>query len=557
MIQAALGLNISGFVTGATQATSAMGRLAGAAGKAAGGVTGPWQAIASATYIANQAIGVFTGIIGGAARAMGSLGQAMVNSAKAVRDLQSMSEESGLAIDKLVVLRGAFVRVGISADEASQSITQMSKRLAQGAMFGTGEGVRAFSLLGINMRKMAETGDVLDNFQQIIKALKGVQNDALRTALATEIFGKSGAKMLRIDTSKLAEAEKIFKNQGRILKESAGFLSFFASVVDGVKEQIIGFWAAFTSRVVPPWLGWIQKLETLDLTSWGQTIGNFVANVFGNLSANKGTIYKFFIDLSAGLVNSVVNLASAAISGLITMLTDFSFWSALASGLVSVVMNAVSAVVLLLKETLQKIGSFIGPILMVIGAVLSPPLIAFGMAVYLLSKVVGIFFDAVVWLIDGVASLTKGLFGWLTDFFSGVDDRKSKNLGDKSSGERAAGDLSDSAEGLKNMVQDVGKNNAATDSVLKSFQTPEQGGSQALPAVAKTAQFVSSMAKVGGGGGFAGGAFNLGAVQLNETRVQTNIQRDQLKVLQDIRGNIKQSYQESDYSGQGADFILP
>lgn len=559
MIQAALGLNISGFAAGAARAGAAMGGMAGPAESAVGKLTSAWSELASGVYIARQVFDVFAGAVGAAVRVIKALGEEMIEAAKAVRNLQSMSEESGLAIDRLVVLRGAFVRVGIGADEASQAITQMSKRLAQGAMFGTGEGVRAFSLLGINMRKMAETGDVLDNFQDIIKALKNVKNDALRTALATEIFGKSGAKMLRIDTAKLGEAEKIFRNQAKIIKESAGFLVYFASAIDAAKEQIVGFWAAFASRVVPPWLGWIEKLENLDLASWGQTIGNFVANVLENFSANKASVYKFFGEIAAALINGIVNLTGAAISGLLTMLTDYSFWAALAGAIVNISLNLMSAAITVVKEAVENIGNLIGSMIISLGAIFGVVAVELGSVVMALGRVIGGFLEGIVFLIQNLSKFLGGLFSWLTDASGMMDDIKGANLIERDITDVGAKSMSDSIERIAQTLKEGGGGSAVTDGVLKSFQSPEGKGSQALPSVAKVVQFVSSLAKVGGGGGFAGGAFNLGATQLNETRRQTNIQQDQLRVLEDIRQNQmnQKDYTENDYSGIGVDFVLP
>ena len=92
---------------------------------------------------------------------------------------------------------------------------------------------------------------------------------------------------------------------------------------------------------------------------------------------------------------------------------------------------------------------------------------------------------------------------------------------------------------MKSIANNSEEGRRATDDTLKSFATESGGGKQELPLVSKIVQFVSSMAKVGGGGFVAGGAINVGSLQLNETRKQTALQQSQLDALVAIRENLR------------------
>jgi hypothetical protein len=513
-----------------------------------------WAQLAARMVVVNAVWNAFTGIVSGATKALSAVGTAIVGAAKSAQAIQNMAEESGLAVSKLVVLRAAFAETGIGADEAGQAFGQMQKRLAEGAMFGTGEGVRAFSLLGLNMRKMAESGDGMANFLKIRQALSGVKNDALRTALSMEIFGKAGRRMLSIDEKKLVAISASMQTQAQVYKQAAGFLDYFAGVLALAKEKITGFWVAFSARVLPGFLPVIEKLQNFDFANLGTQIGNIASNFIQNFSDNKPAIYKLWFEIAGAAVNALVNTIAALVTATLDILTDASFWANLAGFLGNVVINALIAAVNVVKSVVVNLASFVGYALTAFGlGTLNPAIASFGVILTLFGRVVGVLFDAINLMLKAFQSIGEYLMGPVRFLAKIFNKGKQGNLSQPEMGPRFTESLGGSISTVSKDIEELGKaSQKTTDQTLKKFAIPEGGGAQELPKVARVAQFVSSMAKVGGGGFVAGGAMNVGSLQLNETRKQTSIQQQQLEALKSLNNKYDKTNTQKGYEAAGA-----
>lgn len=102
---------------------------------------------------------------------------------------KQMAEKTGLAAEEVAGVELAFKQAGIGGDAMTTSMGKMAKQMV--------EGNKAFDDLGIKTRNtdgtMRNTKDVL---YDVADAFKDVEGGAAKSALAQEIFGKSGADML-------------------------------------------------------------------------------------------------------------------------------------------------------------------------------------------------------------------------------------------------------------------------------------------------------------------------------------------------------------------------
>lgn len=124
---------------------------------------------------------------------------AMVKSSIDTADsLMDVSESSGIAVEKLSALKLATDIEGIALEQVSASLNKFSKTVDDAAD-GAGAGADAFNSLGINVRGV--DGALKDNYaliEEVAEALSIMENGAQKTALAQELFGKSGVKLLPI-----------------------------------------------------------------------------------------------------------------------------------------------------------------------------------------------------------------------------------------------------------------------------------------------------------------------------------------------------------------------
>lgn len=111
-------------------------------------------------------------------------------------DLDEAAQAVGVTAVALSELRRSAVESGVSAEQLDTGITKLSVKLADAAAGGK-ESAKAFKALGIEVRsgtgqlKSTETilGEIADKFQ-------GYSDGAEKSALAVELFGKAGARMI-------------------------------------------------------------------------------------------------------------------------------------------------------------------------------------------------------------------------------------------------------------------------------------------------------------------------------------------------------------------------
>jgi hypothetical protein len=132
-----------------------------------------------------------------AAGAAAALGIATVrNVANAADEMAKLSQRTGVAVEDLGRLSHAANLSGVSQGELTTSLTRLSRAM-QDASNGTGTATQAFSRLGVsvtdaegNLRSQADVmSDVADRFARM-------EDGATKTALAQEIFGRSGANLI-------------------------------------------------------------------------------------------------------------------------------------------------------------------------------------------------------------------------------------------------------------------------------------------------------------------------------------------------------------------------
>jgi len=160
------------------------------------------QAVGNLARLAGAAV-TLNSVIGGVGEAFG-LGA----------HFEELSARTGQSVQDLVVLSRAFQMVGLSGDE----VGLMANRL-QRAMSGMSEmgqpTTKAFSDLGISVKQLSELS-FNDQLTELAAGFSKIQNPAERSAVAMQIFGRSGGQMLQ-----LLEREGLLKQAG----EDAGSLA--------------------------------------------------------------------------------------------------------------------------------------------------------------------------------------------------------------------------------------------------------------------------------------------------------------------------------------------
>ena len=134
------------------------------------------------------------GIGGGALTAAGIVGtvSSLASSAlDAADNLTKLADKTGITIEGLQRLQAVAEPSGNSLDQVSSAVTQMQKRIAEGAD-GTSEALGAIGLSIDDLRALSPD----EQFFAIAKGIQSIKDPAQQVKIAMDLFGKSGAEIL-------------------------------------------------------------------------------------------------------------------------------------------------------------------------------------------------------------------------------------------------------------------------------------------------------------------------------------------------------------------------
>jgi hypothetical protein len=222
-------------------------------------------------------------------------------------ELNDMSAKTGIAVDQLMILNQAGKDAGI--ENLSGAVAKMQKNLAAAASDGASPAARALDALGLSAGALLQRLPT-EQFQLIGARIAAIQNPALRTAAAMEVFGKSGAELLPLfaNSGALGEAATAIGKQAAILRDNAAGFDAVSDRLGHAGLKLQGFFVGVAVKVLPLLDAVTTRLAGLDLATQGERFGegiktavNFLAGAFADPAALFGTAVQF---LKAGVLGA-------------------------------------------------------------------------------------------------------------------------------------------------------------------------------------------------------------------------------------------------------------
>jgi hypothetical protein len=194
-------------------------------------------------------------------------------------DLADIGKALGVSAQQLKVLQQSAQLAGIGAGELQQAMFRLQGTLGDAVVKGTGPANAAIERLGLNLNEVARApADKQINL--ITDALRKVEDPAERSALAIDLLGKQGPRMLEVamNAARLAEqADKLgialsdlevanleragdaidelaFIAGDTLDKALAGLAPYVVVLLERLKDAVVeagGFDAIIRDRVVP------------------------------------------------------------------------------------------------------------------------------------------------------------------------------------------------------------------------------------------------------------------------------------------------------------------
>jgi hypothetical protein len=155
--------------------------------------------------------------------------------------MEDLSAETGIGTERLQELNYAASGAGLSIEDITGGITQLSKRLAGGDDSAT----RAVERLGLSIHAL-ENQSPDEAFIDISKAVAGIENPMERTRTAMELFGRSGSRMLRLMTDDVEGLLDGAKRSGAVIdaeliKKADQFDDAWTQALLRVRAEMVGF----------------------------------------------------------------------------------------------------------------------------------------------------------------------------------------------------------------------------------------------------------------------------------------------------------------------------
>lgn len=333
--------------------------------------------------VASDESSKFTGLLGNLGRigatavaavataavaAAGALTAATVSAGNYADEILEAATKTNLGTDELQAYRYAAEQMDVSFETFTSSQGRMVKAM-EAATSGTGPAAEAFSALGLSVTD--SSGNLVDStdlYWQAIDALGSVTNETERTALAQQIFGKSGAEMNAIiakgSEGFAALSEEARKNGAIMSGEQLEALGAFDDKMQGLTSTVDAAKNALGLTLLPildqlagdgtSALGEFSSalLEADgDISKAGPAFETLGTNVAGVLTNAIPKILEVGTSLVSGLVQGIVNKAPELIKAAVPLVVKF------AAGIVGLLPSILDAGIKVLVAVVQGITS--------------------------------------------------------------------------------------------------------------------------------------------------------------------------------------------------------
>jgi methyl-accepting chemotaxis protein len=186
--------------------------------------------------------------------------------------LDELSDQTGIAAGKLVILQRAFENTGLQADDLGKLVNKMQKFI-EGAGDSGSASAEKLAKIGLTTEELKALSPD-EQFQKIGTALAAISDPTEKAAMSMEIFGKSGGKTLALFNHLDEEMANAKTEVGSFAEVMDGSASSFHMMDDSLKEignKTLEFAAGILQDAMPSLKTLVEYLKNVDATAFGQT----------------------------------------------------------------------------------------------------------------------------------------------------------------------------------------------------------------------------------------------------------------------------------------------
>ncbi len=273
-------------------------------------------------------------------------------------DLQTMSDKTGLTVEKLQELDYIGKQIGVDGDVIKGALNKTIAGMS-GAKDKTSDFAKIYKQLRVDLRD--SNGDYKSSQQvmmETIKSLGAMTDETERDMLTQKLFGKSWQEINPLIKTSTAEFERLRQQAhdvGAVMSDDAvKGLAGFNDTLDGLKSGVKGVGGEIAAALLPAFqstadgaMGWLQsiaravKLSGGNLGDLAGRLGVILKNMLGELAKNLPGMANVGLSLLKGIIGAIVSNIPVLMPAVIQILQSVvGFISELVPTLVPALMAA-------------------------------------------------------------------------------------------------------------------------------------------------------------------------------------------------------------------------
>ena len=196
----------------------------------------------------------------------GAFGLALKNTIDYGEQLYKLNSQTGIAVGTLAKLGYAAEQESANMEELATGLKFLQRNMSE-AVSGNAQAQKAFTYLGIsvtdNTGRMKNANEVL---MEVAQAFKGIPDEATKTAVAMDLFGRSGNELvpfLNLGPEKIKELGEEAEKTGKVWSESdVKAAKAFSDQITYLQKSIAGLVQTIGKDLIPMLAPLIDKLAT-------------------------------------------------------------------------------------------------------------------------------------------------------------------------------------------------------------------------------------------------------------------------------------------------------
>ncbi len=345
--------NLQNRLTGFQSQTSSFSDKVGAMAGAFARFAGPIAAMSAAFFGARSAVQAFTDAVNVGGK------------------LAELSQRTGESAGNLAILQRAFENAGAGADAVGPMLNRLQRFMIEGADGGKAQS-EAMNKLGMSFSDLAGKTP-LEQMQLLAQRISALPDPAQRSALAMQIFGRSGGELLPLLRNMGSEIDNARAQLGsypeavdRAAKALDGIGDSFKAITTKAREFITGALV----NIAPELERALNTISKIDFTRLGINLSDAFSkayNFFRGLWANPVEIFKLLGDyLNATFRQAGDSLLSAfltagnALFNLLKNIVNSGAFTQLGNVLANAFWLAVSKFNLAMFDAIESVVKFFG-----------------------------------------------------------------------------------------------------------------------------------------------------------------------------------------------------